>query len=90
MSKINKELIDRLIREADAGVPSEVSLLEALEFRRGQYGLSQRQFARVLGVTPANYSRFVNHGRGLSLQVLRRAYAIGVPASILLGRKANP
>jgi transcriptional regulator with XRE-family HTH domain len=83
----NPELVERLMSEASAGVSSNVPLVVALEFRRDQYGLSQRQFARILGIQPSHYSEFISGERGLSLRALRRACAIGVPANVLLQGK---
>lgn len=77
-------MILRLLSEAQAGVKSAVTLVEALEFRREQYGLSRREFAAVLGFTPARYSDICSGRRRLPLDATKRAYAIGVPANALL------
>lgn len=81
------DLISRLLAEANAGISSKVSLIDALEFRRQMYGLSMSQFAQVLGMQPSHYSEFLSGDRGLSLRVLKRAHAIGVPAKVLLQRE---
>lgn len=88
------ELIARLTEEADTGTVAtvamsgreeRVSLITALEFRRDQYGLTKAEFARILGMHRSNYSDFTSGGRcGFPLSARKRAYAIGVPANVLL------
>lgn len=77
-------MILRLLSEAQVGRASEVSITEALEFRREQYGLKAREFAAILGLTPQHYSEFANGRRNLPLNARIRAFAIGVPADVLL------
>ena len=59
------------------------SVSEALEFRRQQYGLSRSEWAYVLGTTPSHYSEVENGKRTLSKKSMARAYAFGVPPSVL-------
>ena len=73
----------RLASEA-SGTPAAVSVAEALECRRDQYGLTQREFAEVLGLRDSHYSEVVNGRRRLPIDATRRAFAIGVPAHVLL------
>ena len=77
-------MILRLLSEAQAGKSCEVSIADALEFRRDQYGLKAREFSAILGMTPSHYSEVVNKGRNLPLNARIRAFAIGVPADVLL------
>jgi antitoxin component HigA of HigAB toxin-antitoxin module len=77
-------MILRLLTEAQAGKSSDVSLADALEFRRDQYGLKAAEFAAILGLTPPKYSEIVNGARNMPLNARIRAFAIGVPAEVLL------
>lgn len=79
----NHALIGRLITESYS-VKSEVSLSDALEFRRDQYGLSAAEFSMVLGILPTNYSAVISGKRRLPLDAVKRAFGIGVPATVLL------
>lgn len=74
----------RLLAEAQSGVRCECTLAESLEFRRDQYGLSRGEFAALLGLQRSHYSEIVNGKRGMPLGAIKRAYAIGVPADVLL------
>lgn len=77
-------MILRLLSEAQLGQSTDVSIPEALEFRRGQYGLKAAEFAAILGMTPAHYSEVAAGKRNMPLNVRIRAFAIGVPAEVLL------
>lgn len=59
-------------------------LIDAMEFRRDQYGLRPTEFASVLGMGGAHYYEFLNGKRGLSINATKRAAAIGVPKEALL------
>ena len=74
----------RLLAEAQAGVKCDVSLVDALDFRRDQYGLTWAEFGALLGLTPQHMSEVKNGKRRLPIGATRRAYAIGVPADALL------
>lgn len=76
-------LIARLLTEA-RGNTSEVAIGAALEFRREQYNLTQDEFAFILGVRPSHYSEVVRGRREITKKTMRRAFAIGVPAAVLL------
>jgi DNA-binding transcriptional regulator YiaG len=76
-------LIARLLTEA-RGNTSEVAIGAALEFRREQYNLTQDEFAFILGVRPSHYSEVVRGRREITKKMMRRAFAIGVPAAVLL------
>ena len=77
-------MILRLLTEAQAGKACDVSLPDALEFRRDQYGLKAAEFAAILGLTPPKYSEVINGKRNLPLNARIRAFAVGVPAEVLL------
>ena len=81
-SKANRIL--RLISEAEKGKATDVTIPNALEFRRDQYGLNQTEFAAVLGLNGSHYSEIVRGKRSLPIEATRRAFAIGVPADVLL------
>ena len=77
-------MILRLLSEAQAGKIAEVSLADALEFRRDQYGLTKGEFAAILGLQKSHYSEIVLGKRRLPITATKRAFAIGVPAEVLL------
>lgn len=77
-------MILRLLAEAQNGVKCEVSLKDALDFRRDQYGLTSTEFAMLLGMSAAHYSEARSGRRKLPIGAVKRAYAIGVPADALL------
>ena len=77
-------MILRLLTEAQIGKAVDVSVADALEFRRDQYGLTQAEFAAILGLGKGHYSEVVRGKRRLPLNATRRAFAIGVPADVLL------
>lgn len=74
----------RLLTEAQVGKACDVSILDALEFRRDQYGLKRSEFAAILGLTPAHFSEVMSGKRNLPLNARIRAFAVGVPAEVLL------
>ena len=85
MSKEPKPtMILRLLAEAQAGKKARVSIPDALEFRRDQYGLTRTEFAALLGLGLNHYGEIINGKRGIGKTAMRRAYAIGVPAEVLL------
>jgi len=77
-------MILRLLTEAQLGKATDVSVADALEFRREQYGLTQTEFAAILGLQKGAYSEIVNGKRRLPIGATKRAFAIGVPADVLL------
>ena len=56
------------------------SVIDAVEFRRQQYGLTQSQWAYVLRWSPSHYSEFVNGKRSMNKRAMSWAFAFGVPA----------
>jgi len=77
-------MILRLLAEAQAGAKCEVSMVDALDFRRDQYGLTWAEFGMLLGLSPTHMSEVKNGHRRLPLGAVKRAYAIGVPADALM------
>ncbi len=63
--------------------------VDALEFRRDQYGLSQSEWAYILGLSPSHYNDFIKGRRGLSLQVAAKAFEYGVPAEAIFQCKRD-
>lgn len=80
-------LIARLMTEA-CGKQCDVSLADALEFRRDQYGLSAKDFAFILGLSQSHYSEVIHGIRDLPIKSTKRAFAIGVPVDVLLAPSA--
>lgn len=62
----------------------------ALEARRGLYGWTQAKMAAALGLRSSHYSEIIHGARGLPLNATRLAYAIGVPAAVLLAPLPPP
>lgn len=81
-------MILRLLSEAQAGVKSPVPLADALEFRRDQYGLTRGDFAALIGLSLAHYGEVISGARSIPKRAMRRAYAIGVPADVLLSHES--
>ena len=77
-------MILRLLTEAQIGKETDVRITDALEFRRDQYGLTQREFAAILGLQNTHYSEIISGKRRMTLGATKRAFAIGVPADVLL------
>ena len=58
---------------------------QELETKRKEFGIRQYEFARILGISRQHYSD-IKHGRStLHLAAIRRAFALGVDAGVLLG-----
>jgi antitoxin component HigA of HigAB toxin-antitoxin module len=83
-----RELLPRLYAEAN-GKPCDVSVPDALEFRREAYGLTQEQWAGVLLIGQSHYSEVINGRRALPKAAIKRAYALGVPADVLLASQGT-
>ena len=56
------------------------SIIDAVEFRRETYGLTQKNWAFVLGMCPSHYSEFINGKRRLPVAAMARCFEHGVPA----------
>jgi antitoxin component HigA of HigAB toxin-antitoxin module len=82
-------MILRLLTEAQIGKSVNVSIADALEFRRDQYGLTQTEFAAILGLCKSHFSEVLSGKRRLPLKATKRAFAIGVPAEVLLQPDTN-
>ena len=65
------------------------SIIDAVEFRRDAYGLTQKNWAFVLGVQPSHYSEFINGKRRLPVAAMARCFEHGVPAEFLFQCKPN-
>ncbi len=88
LEKLNRRepkpiLMARLMTEA-CGKPAPVGLSDALEFRRNQYDLTCYEFSMMLGLQKSHYSEVIHGLRDLPIKSVKRAYAIGVPADVLL------
>jgi antitoxin component HigA of HigAB toxin-antitoxin module len=65
------------------------SMIDAVEHRRNSYGLTQKNWAFVLGVHPSHYSEFVNGKRALPSVARAKCFAYGVPAECLFQCRPN-
>ena len=59
------------------------SIIDAVEFRRDQYMLTQAQWAKVIGISQSHYSEFVHGKRNLTLKQAAKCFEFGVPAECL-------
>lgn len=82
--------IEREIREAydegyEAGEkPHLPSILDAINFRQEQYGWNDTKMAAMLDMQKSHFSEFKSGKRSLPINSIRIAYAIGIPADVLL------
>ena len=76
--------LKRLHREASARSRLGITIGDALEFRRECYDLTAAEFAGVLGLAKSHYSELIHGKRALPSKAMKRAFAVGVPASVLL------
>lgn len=60
------------------------SIVDAVEFRREQYGWTMSKMAFELGIQLSHYSEFVHKKRNLPINAIRHAYRIGVPEKVLM------
>ena len=65
------------------------SIVDAVEFRREQYLLTQKQWAQVIGTSPSHYSEFVSGKRSLTLAQAAKCFEYGVPAECLFQNLGN-
>lgn len=89
MAESKTSIIKRLMRDVTPR-KTKITVADALEFRREAYGLTASEFAAVLGMRQSHYSEVVNGKTSLPIKATRRAFAIGVPASILLHIAKEP
>lgn len=68
---------------------ARVSVLDAVEFRREAYDLTQSEWASLLGMAQSHYSEFVNGKRELPKNAMAVAFEYGVPACALFQRKSD-
>lgn len=61
-----------------------IKLVDAIQFRQEQYGWNDSKMAAMLDLSRPHYSEFKSGKRGLPIASVRKAYAIGIPASVLL------
>ena len=59
------------------------SIIEAVEFRREQYGLTKRDWAKVIGMQPSHYTEFTQGKKGLPMKQAAKCFQFGVPAELL-------
>jgi len=60
------------------------SIIEATKFRQEQYGYTQLQMAKALGMTQSHYSEFLSGKIRMPLNARIKACKIGIPAKVLL------
>ena len=58
-------------------------VIDSVEFRRDQYGLSVQDWAWVIGSSQSHYSEFVNGLRELSKKQAALCFKYGVPPEVL-------
>lgn len=70
-----------------SSVPQQLrlpSIPAALQFRAEQMGWTSSQMAKRLGMQRSHFGEVLNGLRTLPLSATKKAFALGVPASILL------
>lgn len=65
------------------------SVVDAVEFRRYAYDLTQSEWAYVLGIQRSHYSEFVNGKRSLPKKAMAKCFEYGVPAICLFQCRDN-
>ena len=50
------------------------SIIEAVEFRREQYGLTKRDWAKVIGMRPSHYTEFTQGKKGLTMKQAAKCF----------------
>lgn len=60
------------------------TIAEALRFRAEQMRYTDRRMAKELGMQPSHYSEVLKGKRALPMRATKRAFAMGVPAKVLL------
>ena len=58
-------------------------LIDAVEFRREHYGITKKQWAKIIGTSPSHYSEFTKGRRNLTLAQAGRCFEFGVPPECL-------
>ena len=79
-----QSIIDRLTIEANNGIKSDVSAIDAVKFRMDAYGLNQSEFADIIGLGSPQFSEFLNGKRQLPKKAIVKCIAIGVSYKALL------
>lgn len=74
----------RLLATAQLGVPCATPLPAALDDCRQRHALSMAEFTALLGMQRTHMSDVMNGKRHLPIGATRRAYALGIPADVLL------
>lgn len=78
------QIIARLLTAVEKPLAAGCDFIESMEFRRNQYGLTQREFAFILGMTESKYSELKSKKINLTKQQAARLFQIGVPAESIL------
>lgn len=60
------------------------TVVDALRFRAEQMNYTDQRMAKELGMQPSHYSEVLKGKRGLSIKATKKAFALGVPAEVLL------
>lgn len=78
------QIIARLLAETEKPMQCQADFIESIEFRRDQYGLTQREFAFILGMSESKYSELKSKKINLTKPQAARLFQIGVPAEAIL------
>ena len=65
------------------------SVIDYVEFRRQQYGLTKRDWAKVIGIGVGHYTEFTQGKRNLTLNQAAKCFRFGVPAEGLFQCKSD-
>lgn len=78
------QIIARLLADTEKPLIGQADFIESIEFRRDQYGLTQREFAFILGMSESKYSELKSKKINLTKPQAARLFQIGVPAEAIL------
>lgn len=66
-------------------IPQHPTQVDALRYYMAEWGYNQTQMAEALGTSRSHMSEVLSGKRSLSLAMIKSAYSMGIPASVLLG-----
>ena len=84
VKELKQSIINRLTIEANNGIKSDVSAIEAVRFRMEQYGLNKKEFGGIIGISEYIFLDFLNGYIKMPKRAVVKCIAIGVSYKALL------
>ena len=84
VKELKQSIIDRLTIEANNGIKSDVSAIDAVRFRMDAYGLNKKEFANIIGMSQNGLHRFMKGKIIMPRKSIVKCIAIGVSYKALL------